>query len=94
MPDSALPVGRMLTLMDRYKTDVEIKGGIVNFAPHRIIITSNYSPQDLYPSALAVTMAAFCRRISETVQMGEYNPLGFERVINTNCKCPNCEICK
>jgi len=39
---------RLLVLLDRYETRVECKGGSRQFVPKRIIITSCYSPEQMY----------------------------------------------
>lgn len=44
-----LPVGVFLQLTDRSDYKVEVKGGMVNFAPKRIFITSHDNPEDWYP---------------------------------------------
>lgn len=91
--DSALSINMMLRLMDRYPLQVEVKGGLINFAPHRMIITSNFPPEALYPSACKESMAAFKRRLTQTKLFGE-EPLLFERVVDTSCQCPGCTHCK
>lgn len=40
--------GKLLVLLDRYECRVQIKGGTVQFKPSYIMITSPYSPYDLY----------------------------------------------
>lgn len=41
-------LSELLPLLDRYKMDVQIKGGSVNFVPERIYITSPMSPRELF----------------------------------------------
>lgn len=90
-PEHGLPASRWLTLLDRYATTAEVKGGMVNFAPGRVIITTNYNIEELYPTASVDSMNAIKRRITETVQFGEAHPLGFARVIISNCQCISCK---
>lgn len=41
-------LGSLLTMMDKYDSAVEVKGGMVNFAPKYFAITSNHSPDEWY----------------------------------------------
>jgi len=43
-----LPLGMMLSLTDRYECPVQVKGGMVEFCPKRIVITSPKHPKDWY----------------------------------------------
>jgi len=40
--------GQLLMLLDRYKMQVPVKGGFVNWCPKRIFITSPKPPQEWY----------------------------------------------
>lgn len=48
MYGNRFPYGELLQLTDRYPHRVEVKGGMVNFAPRTIIFTSNVHPRDWY----------------------------------------------
>lgn len=63
-PDCLPPRSMLLRLLDRYPMQVPVKGGYVNWQPHRIFLTSNYCPLDLWGPDKAVT-----RRITETVEI-------------------------
>lgn len=43
--------GALLGLLDRYPYTVGIHGGVVNWRPHTIILTSNSSPDEWYDQA-------------------------------------------
>lgn len=47
-----IPFSELLRLTDRYEHRVECKGGMFNFAPKRIFITSNYSIEKIYQEHL------------------------------------------
>jgi hypothetical protein len=53
----------LLKLLDRYPMWVPIKGGFVQWKPKRIVITSNYAPDEWYPGAKDEHRAALIRRI-------------------------------
>lgn len=66
----------MLALLDRYHCQVECKGGVINFAPKRIFITSNkpynewYSrPEGISDDAWNLKVAAIERRIDNLLTM-------------------------
>lgn len=61
-----LPFDFMLRLLDRYPFSVEIKGGSVNFAATKIVITSNKHPENWYSNENCV-FAALERRITKIV---------------------------
>jgi len=68
----------MLALLDRYHCQVECKGGVINFAPKRIFITSNkkYSewygaPEGTDMNFQATRVAAIERRIDNLLTMEE-----------------------
>lgn len=62
-----LPYDFLLRLTDRYPLDVEVKGGKVNFASKKIIITTNKRPDLWYQH---VYFPAFCRRVEEWLVFG------------------------
>lgn len=55
--------------MDRYPTDVEVKGAKVNFAPRRLYISSNKMPSQWYSENVPYNHDAFFRRIDEIIYM-------------------------
>lgn len=59
----------LLKLLDRYPMDVEVKGGFTSWVPRRIYITSNVPPEEWYPGARAVHMAALRRRLTRVVHL-------------------------
>lgn len=40
--------GMLLTILDRYECKVQVKGGMVQFKPYNIVITSPHHPKDIY----------------------------------------------
>lgn len=64
-----LPFGHLLILLDRYRCTVQVKGGTVQFKPKNIVITSPYSPYDLYSNQTNVIdrMDQLTRRIDNIV---------------------------
>lgn len=61
-----LPFDTMLRLCDRYPLLVETKGGQVNFAASRIVITTNAIPERWYRN---VYFDAFVRRVTRWIVM-------------------------
>lgn len=57
----------LLNLLDRYPCMVEVKGGMLNFAPKKIIITSNVIPEKWYEPSKQINIQALLRRIDHTV---------------------------
>lgn len=57
-------------LLDRYPMKVEVKNGTTQWAPRRIIITSNRAPNTWYPKTFRneQQLAAFVERIEHTYQ--------------------------
>lgn len=43
-----IQLGGLLSMMDQFQCRVQVKGGMVNFAPRRLTITSNLHPNDWY----------------------------------------------
>lgn len=64
-----IPYSQMLRLMDRYPTDVEVKGGKVTFAPKRLFITSNKLPHEWYNPDVPFNHDAFYRRVNKIIYM-------------------------
>jgi len=61
--DGQYPLSQLLKLFDNYYIrQVPIKGGFVWFNPKRIIITSNYNPQDWYDYTNRTRQAMGLRR--------------------------------
>lgn len=60
-----LPYDLLLRMADRYPLTVETKGGQVNFAPKRLIVTSNSMPDKIYKTI--ENFAALIRRIDKFV---------------------------
>lgn len=54
-----------LQMCDRYPMSVEIKGGILNWAPEVIVFTSNDDPITWWPEAPEMTRSAIHRRMEE-----------------------------
>jgi len=65
MRGSVVKYSKLLQLMDRYPTTVNIKHGSQNFVSRRLYLTSNVIPTSWYPKRLhePVERAAFERRI-------------------------------
>lgn len=58
-----LPLGSMLTLLDKYECPVQYKGGTTEFAATNIIITSPTHPKDWYSSVGADKIDQLLRRL-------------------------------
>lgn len=57
--------GKLLRMLDEYPTQVETKGGTINWAPRRIVITSNKHPSAWYNyCSIKGEEAALMRRIT------------------------------
>lgn len=60
-----LPMGMMLSLLDRYTAKVQYKGGMARFVATRIAITSPLPPEEWYPNlAAADKIDQLLRRIT------------------------------
>jgi hypothetical protein len=66
--DTKLPRALFLKLFDRYPMKVPVKGGFRDWVPKRVFITSNDSPQLLYPSPLGEVDPAVKRRLTAVFQ--------------------------
>lgn len=55
----------LLKLLDAYPMRVPVKGSFVQWVPKRIWITSNHHPEEWYPNAKPMHVAALMRRIEE-----------------------------
>ena len=62
------PFTLLLQILDRYELRVETKGGYKNFNPKLIIITTNYSPEEIYCETDEKHMNALKRRINHYIQ--------------------------
>lgn len=58
----------MLALLDRYEFQVEIKGGLRQFKPKQIIITSCYSPDTVYDTTENIDQ--LLRRVDDVIFLG------------------------
>lgn len=59
----------MLRWIDRYRIDVPVKGGFVNWVPRRIFLTSNTDPELWFRGASPSRVAAFFRRVTEITEV-------------------------
>lgn len=64
-----LPFGMLLTLLDRYECRVQYKGGSIEFAPKRIVITSPTHPTEWYETVGSDKIEQLLRRITKVTQM-------------------------
>lgn len=65
----------MLVLLDKYPCKVQVKGGMLEWAPKEIFITSNSHPDDWYNDA-KLDVRALKRRIENIIHKDEiYTPL-------------------
>lgn len=67
--DSWWPITEMLSLLDRYEKQVEVKGGFRQFKPKTIIVTSIKSPEECYKN-IGEDINQLIRRIDEIVRIG------------------------
>jgi len=65
-----IPLSLLLKMADRYSMQVPIKGGMTNFAPKKLYITSNSHPDEWYKwgEMNANLRAAFDRRVDEIIE--------------------------
>lgn len=71
-----LQYGMMLALLDRYTTDVQVKGGMRSFVATNIVITSPVHPREWYPNLAANDkIDQLMRRITRCMRVGEENLL-------------------
>lgn len=63
-----IPFHHLLTLLDAYPTQVQVKGGFVNWNPKEIFITSNRSPDQWYKDD-NLDQRALMRRIETIKEM-------------------------
>ena len=57
----------LLQVLDRYELKVETKGGYVNFNPELIIITTNYTPDEIFSTVERKHLNALKRRINHYI---------------------------
>jgi len=65
--DSWWPLTEMLRLLDRYECLIEVKGGFRQFRSKKIIVTSIYSPKEVYLKA-SEDLNQLERRIDKVIQ--------------------------
>lgn len=64
-----LPLGFMLTLLDRYECPVQVKGGTVEFCPKKIVITSPKHPKDWYEDQSNDKIDQLLRRVTVVTEV-------------------------
>lgn len=65
--------GDMKRWLDRYSFKAQIKGGYLDIRPRKVIVTSNYHPNEIWDDAM--TQAAITRRVKITkMENTIYNP--------------------
>lgn len=64
-----LPLGYMLTLLDRYECPVECKGGSIEFVAKNIIITSPKHPRDWYEDQSNDKIDQLLRRVTHVTEV-------------------------
>lgn len=64
---------QLLVLLDRYPCTVETKGGVINFAPRNIYITSNMAPDEWYSASNRRDYATLSRRLDFIYWVPEFN---------------------
>lgn len=89
--ENGIPISQMLQLLDRYPCNVEVKGGMVNFAPKTIYITANMEIDQCYPNASKILLEALRRRISKRILVGSPIEAEYQIISHVNgCKCYGC----
>lgn len=68
--DEMMPLTDFLTLIDRYEKRVELKGGSRQFLAKKIVITSEFAPQEYYRHSRGNASAQIMRRLDEVIYMG------------------------
>lgn len=68
-----IPYAMMLSVLDRYTHEHQVKGGMVDFVAQRIAITSPMPPENWYPRQCEKTDSVdqLLRRITRVVQLGD-----------------------
>ena len=71
-----MPFGMLLSLLDRYSVDVQVKGGSIKFIANRIIITSPVHPTKWYTSLSHKEgkIDQLMRRITKIIFLSNSNP--------------------
>lgn len=64
-----LPLGMLLSLTDRYECPVQVKGGMVEFCPKRIVITSPKHPRDWYEDCATDKIDQLLRRVTNVTEV-------------------------
>lgn len=64
-----LPLGMMLSLTDRYECPVQVKGGMVEFCPRKIVITSPKHPKYWYEDCGADKIEQLLRRVTDVTEV-------------------------
>jgi len=61
------PYHQLLILLDRYACPVEVKGGYINIAPKKVIITSNKPINEWYDDKVTRNLDALTRRVDKFI---------------------------
>jgi len=64
-----LPLGMMLSLTDRYECPVQVKGGMVEFCPRKIVITSPKHPKEWYEDCGNDRIDQLLRRVTHVTEV-------------------------
>lgn len=64
-----LPFGMFLSLTDRYECPVQVKGGMVEFCPHKIVITSPKHPRFWYEDMANDKIDQLLRRVTHVTEV-------------------------
>lgn len=68
-----VPYCFMLTLLDRYRMKIQVKGGMTEFRSRRIVFTTNIPPKDWYPNVR--DRAPLIRRINQYATITRFGPM-------------------
>lgn len=68
--DSDIQFNELLRLLDRYECRVETKGGMRQFVPKEIVITSCHSPDEMYKNITSERKDQLLRRLDIVQQVG------------------------
>lgn len=67
--NGGIPVNSLLHIIDRYKCQLQVKGGHVTWLAKRIYFTSNKAPGNWWPGCDTAHFDAFNRRVKEELEI-------------------------